>query len=127
MTNWNRKSVRIGSSAVALAFMLTGSVGAFTIHENRLTFNRPVALPGIVLPAGTYSFDVVTGTADVVVVRSTRRDKVFYMGFAALVDRPAGMPWNTLVVMGEAPKNQAAAPITTWYEIDSLNGHQFKY
>jgi hypothetical protein len=64
MTNWNRKSVRIGSAAVALAFMLTGSVGAFTIHENRLTFNRPVALPGIVLPAGTYSFDVVTGTAE---------------------------------------------------------------
>jgi hypothetical protein len=125
MTNWNRKSVCIGS-AVALAFMLTGSVGAFPIHENRLTFNRPVALPGIVLPAGTYSFDVVTDTADVVVVRSTRGDKVFYMGFTALVDRPAGMPWNTLVVMGEAPKNQAA-PITTWYEIDRLNGHQFKY
>ena len=66
MANWNRKSVCIGSAAIALAFMLTGSVGAFfNNHENKLTFSRAVMLPhGIVLPAGTYSFNVANDTAD---------------------------------------------------------------
>jgi hypothetical protein len=128
MTNWNRKSVCISSATVALAFMLTGSVGANIAHENRLTFGGPVALPGgVVLPAGTYSFNVAADTAlDVVIVRNIRGDKVFYMGFTALVHRPVGMPWNTSVVLGEAPSNQAA-PITTWYEIGGVMGHEFRY
>jgi hypothetical protein len=130
MTKWNRKSARIGSKAVALAFMLTGSVLAFNNHDhqNKLTFSRAVALPdGIVLPAGTYSFNIATDTArDVVVVRNTRGNTVFYTGITTSVDRPAGIPRNTLVVMGEAPRNQAP-PIVTWYEIDSEMGHKFHY
>jgi hypothetical protein len=126
MTNSIRKSVCIGSAAVALAFMLTGSVGAFSNHENKLTFNRAVALPhGIVLPAGTYSFDVASDIAlDVVVVRNAR--KVLYMGFADRVSRPAGMSSDTSIVLGEASSNQAP-PITTWYEVGSRDGHHFRY
>ena len=52
MTNW--KSVRIGCAAAALALMLAGSAIALGSHENRLTFNRPVSLPGVVLPAGAW-------------------------------------------------------------------------
>ena len=127
MTNWNRKSVRIGCATAVLALLAAGSVMAFGVnHKNNLTFNRPVALPGVVLPAGTYSFDVATDTAlDVVVVRDARGNK-FYTGFTTAVSRPAGMSWNTLIVTGEASKNQAA-PIRTWYEIGSELGHEFRY
>ena len=128
MTNWNWKFVRIGCAAVALALMATASVMAFTGHHNNLTFSRPVALPGgVVLPAGTYSFDVATDTAlDVVVVRNIRRNKVFYMGFTTTVRRPAGMSPNTSIVIGEAPPNQAP-PIGAWYEIGHVMGHEFRY
>src|SRR5258705_4101146 len=101
MTSW--KSVRIGVAAAAIAIMVTGSVMALGVnHENRLTFNRPVALPGVVLPAGTYSVDVAdTSMAlDVVVVRNTARTKRFYMGFTNQVRRPAGMSPNTQVTVG---------------------------
>jgi len=127
MTNWNRKSVCIGTAAVALALMLTGSVGAFSNHENTLTFSRAVALPdGVVLPAGTYSFNIATATAlDVVVVRNARGNK-FYTGLTTPVSRPAGMSLSTPIVMGETPKNQTA-PIMTWYEIGTVSGHEFKY
>ena len=128
MANWNRKSVCIGSAAIALAFMLTGSVGAFfNNHENKLTFSRAVMLPhGIVLPAGTYSFNVANDTAlDVVVVRNV--SKVFYMGLTFPVSRPAGMSPNISIVTGEAPSGNQAAPIKTWYELGSQNGHEFKY
>ena len=54
MTN---KSVLIGCAAATLALMIAGSAIALGSHENHLTFNRPVSLPGVVLPAGSYSFD----------------------------------------------------------------------
>jgi hypothetical protein len=129
MTNWNWKFVRIGCAAAALALVAAGSVTALGVkdHENKLTFNRPVALPGVVLPAGTYSFDVATDTAlDVVVVRNTSRNKILYMGFTTRANRPAGMSWDTSIVVGEAPGNQAP-PITTWYEIGGPMGHEFRY
>lgn len=128
MTNWNRKSVRNGCATAVLALLAAGSVMAFGVnHKNNLTFNRQVALPGVVLPAGTYSFDVASDTAlDVVVVRNMRGNKVLYTGITTRADRPAGMPWDTSIVVGEAPRNQAP-PITTWYEVGRVMGHEFRY
>ena|SRR5712691_6348882 len=123
MTNW--KSVRIGCAAGALALMVAGSVMAMTGHENQLTFSRPVALPGVVLPAGSYTFDVASDTAlDVVVVRN--RTKVFYMGFTGTVHRPVSMSKTAAITLGEASANEAP-PITAWYEIGGTIGHQFRY
>ena len=124
MTNW--KSVRIGCATAALALMVAGSVMAFGVtHRNRLTFSRPVALPGVVLPAGSYTFDVASDTAlDVVVVRN--RTRVFYMGLTNQVLRPTWMPSGGLVMIGEAPANEAP-PITAWYEIGQTMGHEFRY
>ena len=125
MTNW--KSVRIACGAVALALLIAGSGYAFVNHENQLTFSRPVALPGVVLPAGSYTFDVATDTAlDVVVVRNRARTKVYYMGFTRLARRPAGMSLNTPIVFAEAPANEPR-PILAWYEIGDSMGHEFLY
>lgn len=126
MTNW--KAARIGCAAGALALMVGGSVMAMTSnHENQLTFSRPVALPGVVLPAGTYSFETAAPTAlDVVVVRNKARDKVLYMGFTINVSRPHGMSPNAAVTLGEASANEAP-PITAWYEIGGTIGHKFHY
>jgi len=124
MTNW--KSVRIGCAAGALAFMLAGSAIALGSHENRLTFNRPVSLPGVVLPAGSYSFDTHWDNSDVVIVRNTARTKVLYMGFTTQVLRPTWMPSGALVTIGEAPANEAP-PVTAWYEIGHALGHEFRY
>jgi hypothetical protein len=87
MTNW--KQVRIGCGAVALGFVVAASGHAFEGHENQLMFSRPVALPGVVLPAGAYSFDLVDAKSsmDVVVVRNRAHTKVFYLGFTNVVQR----------------------------------------
>jgi hypothetical protein len=122
MTNW--KSVRIGCAAGALTFMLAGSaIAFFDNHENQLTFNRPVSLPGIVLPAGSYTFDMVSGTLDVVVVRNTT--KVLYTGFTRTVERPASLSKTAAITLGEAPAEPPR--ITAWYEIGDALGHEFRY
>jgi hypothetical protein len=122
------KLVRIALGAAALALLMTGSGHAFVNHENQLTFSRPVALPGVVLPAGAYSFDLVDSKSsmDVVIVRNRARTKVFYMGFTNLVRRPTGMSMDTPVTFAEARANEVR-PIATWYEIGDSIGHRFLY
>jgi len=123
----NNKSIRIALGSVAVALMTAASGHAGFGHQNTLTFNRPVALPGVVLTAGSYSFDVASPTAlDVVVVRSSKSGKVLYMGFASNITRPRAMATTAPITLGEAAANEAP-PITAWYEIGSTMGHQFRY
>jgi hypothetical protein len=123
MTN---KSVRIGCAAAALALMLAGSAIALGSHENQLRFNRPVSLPGVVLPAGSYSFDTLWDNPNLVIVRNKERSKVFYMGFTTQALRPEGMSPKTAVTLGEVKANEVP-PITAWYEIGRALGHEFRY
>jgi hypothetical protein len=96
-------------------------------HENILTFSRPVALPGVVLPAGTYSFDIASPmTLDVVVVRNPKTAKVYYMGFTNTVTRPRTMSKEAPITFGGAPANEPK-PIAAWWEIGNTSGHQFLY
>lgn len=124
----NRKSLRIAFATALLAMVVGASGHAWGFsHENRFTFSRPVALPGVVLPAGEYSFDVASPTSlDVVVVRNPRSGKVLYMGFANIVQRPKTLANGTPITFAEAPASEPR-PISTWYEIGESTGHQFLY
>lgn len=126
MTNSKSLKVAFAAGALALLVGVSGYASGFS-HENRLTFSRPVSLPGIVLPAGEYSFNVASPTAlDVVVVRHQRSGKVLYMGFTNTVERPRNMSTNAPITFGEAPASEPR-PISTWYEIGNSTGHQFLY
>ena len=116
-------------TALVALFALAGGVSS--IHalttENRLTyltFSEPVALPGVTLEPGQYSFElaVPTTAANVVSVRN----KAYFMGFAQRIDRPRGMGDKGAVSFGEAPHGQAR-PIVAWYPPDSDNGLKFLY
>lgn len=124
----NCKKVWIACGAVALGLVMSTSGHAFVNHENQLTFSRPVALPGVVLPAGAYSFDLVDSMSslDVVIVRNRARTKVYYLGFTNLVHRPKGMSPKIPVTFAEAPANEPR-PIRAWYEVGDTIGHEFLY
>lgn len=122
------KSVRVTLAAVAMTLLVgaTGHGWGFD-HENRVNFTGPVALPGVVLPAGTYSFDVASPTAlDVVVVRSADRGRVYYMGFTKTTSRPRKMSRSMPIAFAERPANQPPA-IAAWYEVNDTVGHEFIY
>ena len=122
-----RNSTRIALAAVALALVAAAAHAWGFSHENKLHFSRPVALPGVVLPAGTYSFDVASPTAlDVVVVRNKDLGKVMYMGFTRTVSRPRNLSASTPIVFGERTANEPP-PIAAWYEIGDTTGHEFIY
>ena len=125
MTNW--KSVRIAAVAGLLGLVVAASGHAWG-HENQLTFNRAVALPGVVLPAGTYSFDVADAGSElnIVVVRNAARTRMLYLGFTYPVERPKNLSKNATITFGEAPANEPP-PIAAWFPIGGAGGHAFLY
>jgi hypothetical protein len=93
-----------------------------------LTFNHPVALPGVALGSGTYIFELADSDNawDVVRVLSRDRSRVYYTGFTHLIDRPAGMRRNQAISFSEAPAT-AAQPIAAWWPQDESTGRRFIY
>ena len=122
-------------SRLLRTLVLTAAVGvsaavfAATSHAsdaNTLMFSRDVALPGVVLPAGSYVFEIANPTSSSDVVRVRRNGHVQYQGITLRVQRPARMPADQPVTLGEA-RPETASPILAWFPIGSGSGHQFVY
>jgi hypothetical protein len=118
---------------VSSMLVLAGLLGAASVARgnvsdvNYLTFSAPFALPGVTLPAGTYTFELaIPGSYDVVRVMSRDRGHVYLTAFTKRVDRPRGLPGNRQIVFQEAPAG-AAPPIRTWFPIGQSIGHEFLY
>jgi hypothetical protein len=124
-TNRSQRWARLvgGLGLAALAALVPATGHAWTDTLTRLTFDRPVALPGVQLPAGQYAFEALRQD----VVRVTSRDgrRVFYTGFTYRVPRPVKREGEVMVSLGEATRN-SPPPITVWYP-KAGDGHQFIY
>lgn len=96
-------------------------------RKTAITFSQPVAIPGIVLPAGTYVFDFLGSTADrnLIEVLSQDEQKV-YATIEAIPDYRANATGETLIVFEE---RKAGAPqaIREWFFPDRRYGHLFVY
>ncbi|MBI2185906.1 MAG: hypothetical protein HYU37_02145 [Acidobacteria bacterium] len=114
-----------------LAFALVGLAAAAALSAqsltqvNHLTFRQTVALPGVVLPPGSYSFELNVSAHNVVRVMTRDRQQHVFLGMTVPVERPAG-PRGARVLLGEAPAGQPM-PIRVWYPANSPNGYRFLY
>ena len=118
------------SLAAALAVVLAVGV-ATTVHgwsgqRNTIKSNAALALPGTVLPAGEYEFEVVEGKPDVVRVSTADTHFAYYLGFTRSVTRPRSLAPGRAIVLGEAPAG-SPKPIAVWYPTDGGDGHEFIY
>ena len=69
---------------------------------NLLTFSQPVALPGVVLPQGTYVFEALVLEGNLVRVSDCRDGRVRYVGFTRVIPRPREMAADRAIALGEA-------------------------
>jgi hypothetical protein len=125
-----RKIVHTLCGVVLLGVFATSSTGAFgnADHTTHFTFSGPVRLPGITLPAGTYTFAVAnpTGGADVVKVTSRDGLKLYALKLTNASYRPASRDMKATITFGETPAG-TIAPVRAWYfDGDSL-GREFIY
>jgi len=116
--------------AVALGILMGASTHANSDASKTtyLTFNRPVALPGVALGSGTYIFEVPdpTNAWDVVRVLSRDRKIVYYAGFTRRINRPAGMNHDQLILFAEAQPD-VPTPIAAWWPNGESTGREFIY
>jgi hypothetical protein len=120
------RNVMLTTAAVLMALAATTPSGAALGPRDQITFSRPIALPGVVLPAGSYTFEVVNPDSSSAVVRVAHRDthQVYFSGFTMAAVRPANLPADRVVTVGEAPAG-GAIPITAWYPTGRVAGHRF--
>jgi hypothetical protein len=124
---------RIALAALAFALVTvfvapSMHAGASLTNVNRVTFNSPVALPGVILLPGSYAFEAGAVGMNPNIVRVTSPDyqKLYFVGFTQLVRRPANVARNQVVALGEASIGEPT-PIRAWYPIGSQSGHEFLY
>ena len=90
----HRRFVRIACAVGVAALLGAASAQAWSslTRTNHLTFSGPVALPGVVLPAGAYTFEAGPQDTNINVVRVRMRNggRVLFTGFATPVSRPSG-------------------------------------
>lgn len=120
------RNLMLTAAAVLMAMAAVTPSGAAIGPRDQITFSRPVALPGVVLPAGSYTFEVMNPDSSSTVVRVSHRDthQVFFSGLTMMAVRPANLAAGRLVTVGEAAAG-AAIPITAWYPTGRLAGHRF--
>jgi len=120
------KLVLVSCVAIVTGLLAARTASGDVSHTNYLTFSAPFALPGVTLPAGTYTFEAgIPGSYDVVRVMSRDRGQLYFTAFTKRVDRPRGLA-NRQIVFGEAPA-RVAPPVKAWFPIGGAIGHEFVY
>jgi hypothetical protein len=125
-----RKALRIVSGLVlGLAMLMPVAARADeTDQSTRMTFNRPVEIPGNkVLPAGTYWFKLVDAPVaqHVVQISNANRSKVLATYIAIPTQRRATSENPELKFA--IPEHRNPAILRGWYYPDQLTGHEFLY
>jgi hypothetical protein len=125
-----RKIVHTLCGAVLLGVLATSVTGA-SFNPNRtthFTFSRAVQLPGVTLPAGTYTFEVVNANSgsDVVSVRSRDRSKVYLMQITRPVYRQTASTLKASITLGETAVG-TPPPVKAWYPESETRGREFIY
>jgi hypothetical protein len=115
---------------VAVCWVLAGVTGHAT-NFSKLTylkFNRPVALPGVVLGPGEYAFELVNPmtSRNVVRVSNKLRTNTYAMTITRPVHRPKALDAKAVVTLGEARPGEAV-PIKAWFPIGESTGYEFIY
>jgi hypothetical protein len=118
--------IACGAAVLGLAVAPAGDASSLAVSTNHLTFSGAVALPGVTLPRGTYTFEVIDPHPDIVRVLSRDRSRVYFMGFTTTVARPAGRSTDRLVTLAETSRG-VPPRIDTWYPIGQSTGRRFIY
>jgi hypothetical protein len=125
-----RKIVHTLCGVVLLGVLATSVTGASfnTSRTTHFTFSGAVQLPGVTLPAGTYTFEVVNTNSgsDIVSVRSRDRKKLYLLKFTQAVYRPSAGALKATITFGETPAG-SPPPVKAWYPENEIRGREFIY
>ena len=121
-----RNAVCVGvSAACVLAATSIGGATPFN-RATYFTFNAPVRLHGVLLPAGEYVFEIANPNsgADVTKVTDRKRSKVYANALSRVVTRPPSRQLDAAIIFGETVAS-APRPVNGWYPAGETSGREF--
>jgi hypothetical protein len=125
-----RRIVHTLCGVVLLGVLATSATGAIANirRTTYFTFSRAVQMPGVVLPAGTYVFEVANpdGGSDIVRVLSRDRKQVHLMRFTRFVYRPQQGNLDSTISLGETAAGNPPS-VKAWYPQSETRGREFIY
>jgi hypothetical protein len=120
-------------AAVALSVAVLGAVSASSARADEwnkltyLTFSQDVAIPGKVLPAGTYTFRLVDSMSERHIVQIFNQTGTQLIAtLLTVADQRLSPADDTVIMFGEAAGN-APPPITRWFYAGDTVGEEFIY
>jgi len=117
------------AAAAFSAIVASGIAGAQTYNKKTyLTFSGPVSMPGITLPAGTYTFQIANPDSGSRVIEVMDKDmkRVHGLFFAIPSAQLADPPTDPVVRFSERPEGAPQA-IKAWYYPGERTGFEFVY
>ena len=126
------KKVAVVRNFAVVAFMLAFLVALPVVRADEwnqatlFTFSQPVQIPGHVLPAGTYVFEIVNNfNHEIVRISSADRTNVIAV-IQAVPTRQRDLSGKAGIVLAERGASQPEA-IVAWSYPGRVEGHQFLY
>jgi len=124
----------IGTIVLLVSILTLSGAGwpqsALANKISHLTFSHPVQVPGATLPAGAYTFSLMSGpSANRRMIRVTNRsddDKVFAT-IMTIPDYRRETTEHTLIAFGEKGPCAGATPIKAWFYPGERYGYRFIY
>lgn len=114
------------ASVSALLFVSIASASQWN-ERTRITFNEPVEVPGMVLPAGTYTFSLLPGPTDRHIVQIyDRTDQKFVTNVLAIPDYRLHAKGRTVLKFEETAPGSPEA-VKAWFYPGLDYGQEFVY
>ena len=124
-----RRRVLAACGALGLALIVPAVVHALPGRPSAsVTFARSVALPGVILTPGSYTFEVMQKPTDANIVRvsNPQGSHAYFTGLTMKVTRPTGASTQSAFSLGESA-NGEPRPILVWFPADASDGYAFIY
>jgi hypothetical protein len=123
-----KKAIWIGSALSLLGLVSASSARADEWNKKTvLTFNRPFEIPGRVLPAGTYTFELADTMADRHIVRIFNADRSEVLATVMTIPNTRLTPTSeTVIKFREMPAGSPDA-IRAWFYPGNTIGQEFVY
>ncbi|HXX19942.1 MAG TPA: hypothetical protein VEJ46_11115 [Candidatus Acidoferrum sp.] len=117
---------------LVLGILLSGAIAVHVQAQNfdkltKVTFSQPVAIPGKVLPAGTYSFTILDTLGSRNIVQIWNEDKTqLITTVLAIPNYRLETPEQTIIQFAERPANRPQA-VKAWFYPGFNYGIEFVY
>jgi len=126
------KKVAVVRNFVTVTFLLAFLIALPVVRADErnqatlFTFSQPVQIPGYVLPAGTYVFELVNSfNHEIVRISNADRTNVIAV-IQAVPTMQKGLSGKAAIILAERGASQPEA-IVAWSYPGSVQGHQFLY